>query len=1519
MLSPWRLAASSLAFIALAMSTRAASTPVTSLSRSANQILAVTVNGAGIGQNRLQTGTVTSFAGASSSVVLAPFGVLPAVGTAATNNLSDYLLDSGLINPAASPTAITVTFSPPIVNNTGADLVFLEINPGASADAFQARINGITTQVLAAEYGNTGESTSAADVMKTRNAGNTADITVTSLAQLQAALLVVGTSNTNQAVFGVALDLSDSGVAPGESVSSVQFGSAASGNTFEPVFVAGIVPPPEVTTGPVISEFLADNGDGIEDETGDRTDWIELYNGTTNAVDLSGWALTDDPAIPMKWLLPNGTTLQPYEYRVVFASGKNRAAPQFHTNFQLSKVGGYLVLSRPDGTAASAFQYGVQSEDVSYGLKGAALTYGFLAVPTPGSANIGSQAANGPAPRVVFNVESGPVSADVTLAMALPAGAPAGSTIRFTTDLSEPTETSPAYATPLTLTGSATVRARVFAPNHLPGDIGNRHFTRLAPNVAADYRGTGQPFKSTLPVLVLDSFGVNVDGNTSQAAPYRTTLASLFEADGSGFASLGAAPTLIKRGGTHVRGQSSASFPQRQYAWELWRAHQDKDDSVALLGLPAGADWVLHAPWNDKTLIRNALGYGLARDWAGDGAGMRTRHVEVFFNQSGTTVDWADYRGVYVLVEKIERGADRVDVEELPLLGTDLSGGYIFAKDKLPADNPFNTTTPSAWGSQPLDMLEPKTPTGAQLAWLTNWMNGFEAALAGPNFADPATGYGAYIDATSFQDWHLMAELARQTDAFQNSNYFHKKRGKRVRAMPMWDFNLSFANNAETQTGGSAQPGQGPSEGWHWIRIFDDWLAQKGPSHYPWFPKLFEDPEFRRGYWDRYWEKRRGILSTDAMLARIDGLAQQVTSGLSTPVTNGTGTWPNSTPSVESPAGRHYSRWQILGTYVWTTPIGWSERTTYAHEVNLLKSWIAGRLDWLDSQSLATTPSTASPAVASNVARPPALMPFGGNLPAGGTFGFANPNIGGASVLFTIDGPDPRNVGGSANPSAQIASASELSATELIPIGATWETIAPASTPANWTSDSFDDSSWTTIASPRDIAQSGTRYFRRTFTASGVGAFTSVCFDLLADDGVVVWLNGVELRRVGVPFAPTAITHNTAATALIDKAHEGEWISWLAAPGVLRDGSNTLAVEVHQYDYTPEPAIPATADLSFELRVRAFTASAPTPLSFGASGAHVVRARVKSGSEWSPLTTVTYIVSAIPAAATNLSVTELMYHPSGPTPAEIGAGFNDANDFEFIELTNFSSSAVDLTGVTLAGAVSFNFNNAPAAARFLAPGARVIVVENTDAFAMRYPDFSGTIAGVFAGNFRDSGETVMVLDATGAVIRSFTYDDAEPWPVAADGGGASLVLCAPTLDAVQPASWHPSAALGGAPGLADHTELPANPNGDDNGNGLSNYYEYAAGSAILPTLTLEPYTPNGSALANYAIFRFRRNLAASATFTPESSGDLSSWSAAGLIYVATARQPDGTAIVTYRSALPVSQMSSGVFARVRIQ
>ncbi len=142
----------------------------------------------------------------------------------------------------------------------------------------------------------------------------------------------------------------------------------------------------------VISEFMAINDTVLEDEDGDFSDWIELHNRSNAAVNLEGWFLTDDEDEPRKWRLP-AVSIEPGEYLIIFASGKDRNDPNLHTNFKLDGQGEYLAIMYPDGTAASQYapEFSCQGDDVSYGLTVPAgwpqLVPCYFFGPTPGYAN----------------------------------------------------------------------------------------------------------------------------------------------------------------------------------------------------------------------------------------------------------------------------------------------------------------------------------------------------------------------------------------------------------------------------------------------------------------------------------------------------------------------------------------------------------------------------------------------------------------------------------------------------------------------------------------------------------------------------------------------------------------------------------------------------------------------------------------------------------------------------------------------------------------------------------------------------------------------------------------------------------------------------------------------------------------------------------------------------------------------------------------------------------------------------
>lgn len=129
--------------------------------------------------------------------------------------------------------------------------------------------------------------------------------------------------------------------------------------------------PPPTPPEAAIARFLARNAGGLEDENHDTPDWIELTNPGKTAVDLGGWSLSDDPALPRRWIIPS-FVLQPGEKRTIFASGKNRTDPagNLHTNFKLDAAGGHLLLADPSGAVFHAYgNYPAQEANVPFGLR----------------------------------------------------------------------------------------------------------------------------------------------------------------------------------------------------------------------------------------------------------------------------------------------------------------------------------------------------------------------------------------------------------------------------------------------------------------------------------------------------------------------------------------------------------------------------------------------------------------------------------------------------------------------------------------------------------------------------------------------------------------------------------------------------------------------------------------------------------------------------------------------------------------------------------------------------------------------------------------------------------------------------------------------------------------------------------------------------------------------------------------------------------------------------------------------
>ncbi|NQV31516.1 MAG: CotH kinase family protein, partial [Phycisphaeraceae bacterium] len=141
-----------------------------------------------------------------------------------------------------------------------------------------------------------------------------------------------------------------------------------------------------------INELVASNRRTLTDASGNTPDWIELYNDGSQAVDLNGWLLTDDPDTVDKWSFPEHAVLVPHGYLVVLASGETSdpvidSQVDIHTNFALDEKGEYLALTDDQGHLVHeiAPRYPSLETDISYGLWQGELRH--FSNPTPGKAN----------------------------------------------------------------------------------------------------------------------------------------------------------------------------------------------------------------------------------------------------------------------------------------------------------------------------------------------------------------------------------------------------------------------------------------------------------------------------------------------------------------------------------------------------------------------------------------------------------------------------------------------------------------------------------------------------------------------------------------------------------------------------------------------------------------------------------------------------------------------------------------------------------------------------------------------------------------------------------------------------------------------------------------------------------------------------------------------------------------------------------------------------------------------------
>ena len=360
------------------------------------------------------------------------------------------------------------------------------------------------------------------------------------------------------------------------------------------------------------------------------------------------------------------------------------------------------------------------------------------------------------------------------------------------------------------------------------------------------------------------------------------------------------------------RGFTSQNFPKLQYAFETL----DSDgvpENVELLGFPLENDWILHAPYSDKTLMRNKLIY---KWWADLGHySSRTQFCELLLNNQ--------YQGIYILMEQIKWDKARVDIVKLgpeDSEGDSLTGGYIIKIDKpVGGDGEYDwsSTIDTFQGTKvnvsfQYDYPNDEAITDAQAAYIQEFVRKFEESLVDSSFSHLEKGFRKFVDEESFMDFFIMQELAHNVDGYRSSTYLHKRRdseGGKLHAGPVWDFNLSLGNT----TGCEGEM----IEGWALDHPCDPTVI-----HF-WWRRMHQDSVYKSHLINRWNELRDGVLSDENLVIDID---QQVIE-------------------LGKSVGRNFTRWPILGAHVWPN---YFVGKTHKEEVDYLKNWLLKRVNWID-------------------------------------------------------------------------------------------------------------------------------------------------------------------------------------------------------------------------------------------------------------------------------------------------------------------------------------------------------------------------------------------------------------------------------------------------------------------------------------------------------------------------------------------------------------------------------------------
>lgn len=1213
------------------------------------------------------------------------------------------------------------------------------------------------------------------------------------------------------------------------------------------------------------------------------SDWIELFNNGAAAVDLGGWSLTDEVAVPDKWRFPAGTVIGAGQYLVVLADALPKevaTADYLHANFKLSAGGEYLGLYDDSGAVRSAFDPDYPGQDAfhSYGLSSNG-GHAFHAVPSPGRANTGATFV-GRVDAPDFDNKGGFYDAPVTITLT---SKTEGARIRYTTDGTEPTAANGIdYTAPLTLAQveddkGHVIRARAFVAGRIPSRVKTHTFL-----VQQNPLLTGAPalvYTAELEKSLYDPHGIMAiqggsysggnwvsrqDGDYNYVmlrgrAYERPIHAEYYLADGTaGFRTdCGVRMAVSNWSRTRmilnqVNRSPWPSSPEEKPSFNLYFRDEYGNPSVTLPfnGTASPVDtfegFRVRAGKNDMTnpFVTDEVVRRLYRD-------MGNVSTTGVFN---TLYVNGELKGYYNMVERLRS----------PFFGNHHG------------QTPGATWDVLAFGNEPANIAE-----GDKDAW-----NDLVRLVRGTVSDENWEEVRKLADIDSISDYYLVNIYTSMWDWPQNNWVAARERSEAGRyRFYVWDAEGGFGRGKSVNTS-----------------IIDTDLDTGSGELRELWQGLRRWPQYRLAFADRVHKHffNGGVLDDrDYDNSHLKSIADDVTEEFA----------------------------DLLQAVV-RQRLSLSLITSWAREGTGRRSWLFGpRRDSFARNDL--WPATA----------PPEFSQFGGSVPEG--FGLRVTNESG-SVYYTTNGEDPRMTNGDPNPNAGALAGSKLEVS-LIEAGSSWKyEDSGTDLGSAWRAAGYDDSGWLQGAAPlgyggisgTDVAtqvnptRANTSYFRGTFEVDDATAMLSLTAGVHADAGCVVFINGQEALRDGLPDG--VITFDTQPES---DGNEGEFDVFPVDPALLVSGTNVVALEVKNQSVSG-----GSSDMVIDFSLSG-TRTNPGNTGIPIDRPMTVKARSFNAGEWSALTVADFTVNTVPATSANVAIVELLFNPTGPTDAERAAGVTDGDQFEFLEVRNIGTQNVDLGGVRFTDGVAFDFSTG--AFRTIAPGQHILLVSDLDAFRVRYGNaFDAVIAGQFVGNLNNGGENMRLHGADGTILHEFAYGDSDPWPVEGDEG-YSLQIIDFTGDHASPANWKASATIGGNPGpeggqpaltLAQwqagfFSEEELRNSGfsgsaaDADGDLVSNFAEFVFGTSPRDKAD-RPVTPRGGTMVapdgkRFVTVTLTMDAAPRAVvFSGEVSTDLASWVATPLERVGEESLGNGRVAVTYRD---VNEVESGSVRYLRIR